>query len=158
MSCGRPRAYDSAMPEGQNFKNHARLDPQYHFFVVIVLLANVIVTTIQSVHLWHHRPFMSVWHVIVAVALLLLAFKARSYPLAAQDRVIRLEEQLRFAALLPVEDLAQTSKLSIKQIVALRFVSDAELPAVVHRTLTEHLTPKQIKETIKDWRGDYTRV
>jgi hypothetical protein len=146
------------MPEAQTFKNHARLDPPYHFFVVIVLLANVIVAITQSIHLWHHRPFIAVWHVIVALALLLLSFKARSYPLAAQDRVIRLEEQLRFAALLPAEDLAQTSKLSIKQIVALRFVSDAELPGVVRRTLTENLTPKQIKETIKDWRGDYTRV
>ena len=146
------------MPEAQNFKNHARLDPPYHFFIVIVLLANVIVTITQSVHLWHHRPFMAVWRVVVAIALFLLAFKARSYPLAAQDRVIRLEEQLRFAALLPADDLAQTSKLSIKQIVALRFVSDAELPGVVHRALTENLTPKQIKETIKDWRPDYTRV
>lgn len=146
------------MPEAQNFKNHARLDPPYHLFVIVVLVANVIISITQSVHTWHHRPFMAVWHVILAVALLFLAFKARSYPLAAQDRVIRLEEQLRFAALLPAEDLAQTSKLSIAQIVALRFVSDAELPGVVHRTLTENLTPKQIKETIKDWRADYTRV
>ena len=88
----------------------------------------------------------------------MLAFKARSYPLAAQDRVIRLEEQLRFRALLAPEDLAKTSQLSLPQIIALRFVSDAELPGVVHRAVTENLTPKQIKETIKDWRGDYTRV
>jgi len=146
------------MPEPQNFKNHGRLDPPYHFFIAIVLLANVIITIVQSFHLWHHRPFMAVWHVVVALALFLLAFKARSYPLAAQDRVIRLEERLRFAALLPADDLAETSKLTLAQIVALRFVSDAELPGVVHRALTENLTPKQIKASIKDWRGDYTRV
>ena len=146
------------MPEVQNLKNHSRLDPPYHFFLAWVLLANVIVMIVQAFHMWHHHPFMAIWRVIVALALLLLSFKARSYPLAAQDRVIRLEERLRFQALLPADDLARTGELSIAQIVALRFVSDDELPGVVHRTLTENLTPKQIKETIKDWRGDYTRV
>jgi hypothetical protein len=146
------------MPEAQNFKNHTRLDPPYHFFVAIILLANVIVAIVAAFHTWRHQPYMAIWRVLVALALLMLALKARSYPLAAQDRVIRLEEQLRFAALVPADDLAQTSKLSIGQIVALRFVSDAELPSVVHRALTENLTPKQIKETIKDWRPDYTRV
>jgi hypothetical protein len=146
------------MPEAQSFKNHARFDPPYHFFIAIVLLANVIQTIIEAVHNWHDHPVNAVWRVIVAIALLMLAFKARSYPLAAQDRVIRLEERLRFAALLPAADLAKTDSLTIAQIVALRFVSDAELPAVVHRTLTEHLTPKQIKATIQDWRPDYTRV
>ena len=146
------------MPEAQNFKNHARFDPPYHFFIAIVLLANVIVTIVAAVHTFGQTPFLAIWHVVVAIALLMLAFKARSYPLAAQDRVIRLEEQLRFRALLAPEDLAKTSQLSLPQIIALRFVSDAELPGVVHRAVTENLTPKQIKETIKDWRGDYTRV
>lgn len=146
------------MPEAQNFKNHGRLDPPYHYFVVVVLLANVILKIVHAFQDLPHHPITSIWRVLFAITLLLLAFKARSYPLAAQDRVIRLEEQLRFAALLPPDDLAQTSKLSIAQIVALRFVSDAELPHVVHRALTENLTPKQIKATIKDWRGDYTRV
>jgi hypothetical protein len=146
------------MPETQNFKNHARFDPPYHFFIVIVLLANVIVMAVQAFHQWHQRPFMAIWQVVLALALFLLSFKARSYPLSAQDRVIRLEERLRFAALLPPDDLAKTDTLSIGQIVALRFVSDDELPSVVHRTLTENLTPKQIKQTIKAWRPDYTRV
>jgi Family of unknown function (DUF6526) len=146
------------MPEAQNLKNHARFDPPYHFFIALVLLANIIVSIVGAVHAWPHHPFMAVWRVVVAIALFLLAFKARSYPLAAQDRVIRLEERLRFQALLPPEDLARTHSLSLQQIVALRFVSDEELPGVVHRTLTENLTPKQIKETIKDWRADYTRV
>lgn len=146
------------MPEPQNLKNHARFDPPYHFFIVMVLLANVIVTIVDAFHIWADRPAMAVWHVLVSVALLMLAFKARMYPLAAQDRVIRLEEQLRFQALLPTEDLAKTDGLSVAQIVALRFVSDAELPGVVHRTLTENLSPKQIKATIQDWRPDYTRV
>ena len=146
------------MPEPQNLKNHARFDPPYHFFIVMVLLANVLVTIVDAFHIWADLPAMAVWHVLVSVALLMLAFKARMYPLAAQDRVIPLEEQLRFQALLPTEDLAKTDGLSVAQIVALRFVSDAELPGVVHRTLTENLSPKQIKATIQDWRPDYTRV
>jgi hypothetical protein len=146
------------MPEPQNLKNHARLDPPYHFFIVIVLLANVIVTIVEGYHNWSYHPVNAVWRVVVSIALLMLSFKARSYPLAAQDRVIRLEEQLRFRALLPAEDLAKTDSLSVGQIVALRFVSDEELPGVVHRTLAENLSPKQIKATIKDWRPDYTRV
>jgi len=150
--------YHPAMPETQNFKNHARFDPPFHFFIVLVLLGNVINTIVQAFHIWRNHPVTAIWQVLLAIAILLLAFKARSYPLSAQDRVIRLEERLRFQALLPPEDLAKTSTLSIAQIVALRFVSDEELPAVVHRTLTENLTPKQIKQTIKDWRPDYTRV
>ena len=146
------------MPEAQNFKNHARFDPPYHFFAATILLINIIVTIVVSVHTWNEDPGMSIWKVLVAMALLVLALKARSYPLAAQDRVIRLEERLRFAALLPADDLAKSDSLSIAQIVALRFVSDAELPGVVHRTLAENLTPKQIKATIQDWRPDYTRV
>ena len=146
------------MPEPQNLKNHARFDPPYHFFIAIVLLANVIVEIVAAFHTFANQPFMAVWRVLLAMALFLLAFKARAYPLAAQDRLIRLEEKLRFRALLPAEDLAKTDSLSVAQIVALRFVSDEELPGVVHRTLTENLSPKQIKETIKDWRPDYTRV
>ena len=65
------------MPEPQNFKNHGRLDPPYHFFIAIVLLANVIITIVQSFHLWHHRPFMAVWHVVVALALFLLVIGIR---------------------------------------------------------------------------------
>jgi len=146
------------MPEAQTFKNHARFDPPYHFFVVIVLVGNVIAMIVDAFHTFSNHPVMAVWRVLVALALVMLAFKTRAYPLAAQDRVIRLEEQLRFAALLSPDDLAKTSKLSLRQIIAMRFVSDSELPGVVHRAVSENLTPKQIKETIKDWRGDYTRV
>lgn len=146
------------MPEPQTFKNHARLDPPYHFFVAVILLVNVIVTIVVAFHTWNMDPGMSIWHVLVAIAILMLAFKTRSYPLAAQDRIIRLEEQLRFKALLSPEDQAKASKLSLPQIIAMRFVSDAELPHVVHRAVTENLTPKQIKGTIQDWRPDYTRV
>jgi hypothetical protein len=87
-----------------------------------------------------------------------LAVRSRDRALVAQDRVIRLEERLRLQALLPAEDRAHINELSIKQLIALRFASDEELPALVRKTLTQNLEPKAIKQSIVNWRGDYHRV
>jgi hypothetical protein len=88
----------------------------------------------------------------------MMAGVGRSQTLRAQDRIIRLEERLRLAALLPAEDRAHIDELSIKQLIALRFASDDELPALAHKTLTQNLEPKAIKQSIVNWRGDYYRV
>ncbi len=101
---------------------------------------------------------MHLWLLLVSVALLLVAGNTRVKDLKVQDRVIRLEERLRFAALLPPATLAVTDSLTVPQIVALRFASDAELPALITRTVSEHLTPRQIKESITSWRPDHHRV
>lgn len=146
------------MPEPQSLKNHARFDPPFHFFAVVVLLANVIVTIVRAFHTFSHTPGMAIWSVLVALAILVIAFKTRMYGLAAQDRTIRLEERLRYAALLPAETLAKTSSLTMRQIVAMRFASDAELGGLVERAVAENLAPKQIKQSIVSWRADYDRV
>jgi hypothetical protein len=78
--------------------------------------------------------------------------------MTAQDRIIRLEEKLRFAALLPPELLARSQALTVRQIIGLRFASDGELPALVKRALDENLSEKQIKQAINNWRPDYLRV
>jgi hypothetical protein len=146
------------MSAPQTYKNHARFEPRFHFFVAPVLLINLIVTIVVLIRRWPHHIALHAWLVVMALALFMLAGIARSYPLRVQDRVIRLEEKLRYQRLLTPELLATTEHLTLGQIVALRFASDAELPTLVQRTLTENLTPKAIKQSITTWRGDYLRV
>ncbi|MHB1936300.1 MAG: DUF6526 family protein [Acidobacteriaceae bacterium] len=139
----------------QTYANHVRFDPWFHYFLAPVLL----ITFIGSVvHLVRHPYFSSAWHVVLAFALVVLAVKARTYALKAQDRVIRLEERMRLATLLPEPLRARIGELQERQLVALRFASDAEVPALVERTLKENLTQKQIKQAIQVWRPDYFRV
>ena len=96
---------------------------------------------------------------ILAAALVILAFQARLFALAVQDRVIRLEERLRYAQVLPTDLQARCAELTIGQIVAMRFASDAELPALARKVLDEKVTErKAIKQLIKCWRPDYQRA
>ena len=139
----------------QTYANHARIDPLYHFFLAPVFLITLIASI---VHLVRHPHLGSAWHVVLALAFLILLFKARTYPLKVQDRVIRLEERLRLATLLPEPLRARIDELDIRQLIALRFASDPEIPALVERTLNEKLAPKQIKQAIQNWRADNFRV
>ncbi len=146
------------MPAPQTYKNHSRIDPIMHFFVFPVLLLNFIFSIYVTIRHWSEHPYLYPWWIIVSFALLVLAFKARMYALMVQDRVIRLEERLRLTSLLPSADLSYVNELDVKQLVALRFASDAELPALVHLTLTQNLEPKAIKQSITNWRPDDHRV
>ena len=139
----------------QTYANHARFDPWYHFFLAPVFLIALIASI---VHLVRHPHLGSVWHVVLAFALFILLFKVRTYSLKVQDRVIRLEERLRLAALLPEPLRSRINELDVRQLIALRFASDAEVPTLVERTLKENLTQKQIKQAIQVWRPDYFRV
>jgi hypothetical protein len=148
------------MPAPQTFKNHAKFDPPFHFFVIPLLLANLVYSIVATTRWWsivgerHHH----IWWIVMSVALLALAGVARMSALRAQDRVIRLEEHLRYHRLLPDQAHERYAALSLRQIIALRFASNEELPALSARAVAENLTPKQIKQSITTWRPDTYRV
>jgi hypothetical protein len=141
--------------EPQNLKNHGRLDPAYHFVLVFVVLANLIVSIIVVVR---HPCFYSAWFVVLSVAAFIALFRMRQYPLKVQDRVIRLEERLRLQALAPAEWHSQIYRLSEDQLIGLRFAADDEVVELAKQALEHNLNRKQIKERIKDWRADAWRV
>ncbi|HUD22211.1 MAG TPA: DUF6526 family protein [Acidobacteriaceae bacterium] len=149
------------MPTTQNYKNHVRWDPAWHFFMVPVLMLNIVFAAYKLVHDWrlennHHIVFG--WWVVLSIVLFMAILKSRMYALKAQDRIIRLEERLRLAALLSADDLARSHALTEDQLIGLRFASDSELPALAARALKENLTRNQIKEAIVNWRPDTFRV
>jgi hypothetical protein len=144
------------MPE-QNFGNHTKFVPAFHFFAAPVFIANFLWSLFRLRTLGF--SFAGVFGVLLAAALVLTVFLARLFALAVQDRVIRLEERLRYERLLPADLLARCSDLDIGQIVSLRFASDAELPALARKVLDEKLTDrKAIKQLVKTWKPDYLRA
>jgi Family of unknown function (DUF6526) len=145
------------MPESfpQTLANHVKIDPPFHYFVFPVFAISWIVSLIFVVR---HPNFLHFWVVIFNTALLVAAIRFRQYALKVQDRVIRLEERLRLAALLPDSQRSQIPKLTERQLIALRFASDAEIRMLVEQTLSSNLAPADIKKAIKTWRPDYWRV
>jgi hypothetical protein len=146
------------MPTPQNLKNHARLYPPFHFFVLPMLLLNFIFSVYVTIRDWPEHWALHLWWIAMSIVFFVMAGLSRGAALTVQDRIIRLEERLRLHALLPAEERPHINELSIKQLIALRFASDEELPALVRKTLTQNLEPKAIKESIVNWRGDYHRV
>ena len=146
------------MPAEQSFANHTRFDPPYHFFLVPVFLVNLLVAIVFAWKTFRVEPFLSLWRVVVALGLLLMVGLFRSYALRVQNRVIRLEEQLRFAALRPTLNASDLQVLSMGQLIALRFASDAEAATLARRAVAESLSPKQIKQAVQNWKPDLHRV
>jgi hypothetical protein len=120
-----------------------------------VLLINF-VNTIRHAYL---APSISTaWAVVVAAALLTLGFFARTMALTVQDRVIRLEMRHRLMDVLPSDLKSRVNELTHRQLVALRFAGDDEMPALVREILAGSLaTQKAIKERVKNWQPDYLR-
>lgn len=139
----------------QDFSHHTRRDPIYHFVIAPICLINVIVGIIVVVR---NPGYLTAWSLVMAITLVLIVAVIRTYAAKVQDRVIRLEERVRLGALLPTSLQSRIPELTIDQLVALRFASDAELPALVERALRESLNRKQIKQAIVSWRADDWRV
>jgi hypothetical protein len=139
----------------QTFANHKRWDPLFHFFALPVFLLLALAGVVHFI--W--RPGLhSGLMFVVGVALAVVVVKTRLYSLRVQDRVIRLEEQLRLVSLLPEPLRSRVPELTPGQLVGLRFASDAELPGLAERALSEKLSKEDIKKAIQNWRPDYLRV
>lgn len=141
----------------QNFKNHVRFVPLYHFFVLPMLIINFG----WSIYRWKLAAFSidGLESVLTAAALLFGVLYGRLFALSVQDRVIRLEERLRYERLLPEELRWRADELTVSQFVSLRFAGDEELPQLMRKVLDDKLIQrKAIKQLIKNWRPDYLRA
>lgn len=144
------------MAGDQSFRNHTRVYPLFHIWTFFPLLVNFIWSVYR---LRFGVTGDSVVAVILAFGLLTLFGAVRRQVLTVQDRVIRLEMRLRLRETLPPDVAAQAARLSVPQLIALRFASDGELPGLVREVLGGSVTtPKEIKGRVKDWQGDYLRA
>jgi uncharacterized protein DUF6526 len=141
----------------QNFANHAKYVPAFHFFVLPVLFLNIGWSVFRwKASLWSTDG--AIW-VLTSVAILVGFLFARLFALSVQDRVIRLEERQRCERLLPADLQGRIVELEPGQLVAMRFASDGELPALARKVLDEKLKDrKAIKQLVKSWRADYLRA
>jgi Family of unknown function (DUF6526) len=144
------------MSETQSFQNHAKLFPPFHFVVLPILFANFVWSVYRLIKVFSVPSVMSL---LVAFALLMLAFSARIMVLAVQDRVIRLEMRLRMLQVLPVDLRTRIGEFQVGQLVALRFAGDAELPELSRKVLQDKITDrKAIKQLVRDWQPDNLRA
>jgi hypothetical protein len=141
----------------QNFANHTKFFPPFHFFLLPVLLINLGVQLHWMKVFWF--SYTGIFGVLMALALIVGFLTARIFALSVQDRVIRLEERLRYQRLLPADLQPRIEEFTVPQLVSLRFASDAELPALARKVLDEKIQQrKTIKQLVKNWKPDYLRV
>jgi hypothetical protein len=145
------------MAEQQNYSNHAKFFPPFHFFAAPILIANFIWAIFRLKPLGY-SPY-AIFSVFVAGALVVTVTIARVMALKVQDRVIRLEERLRYQRLLPPDLQSRIDDFTINQLVSLRFASDAELPALARKVLDDKIDDrKTIKQMVKVWKPDNLRA
>lgn len=144
------------MAETQNYQNHVRYFPLFHYVITPLLLFNLIW---QAVRLYQEPNWDRAENLLMAVVFILIALAARLQALTVQNRIIRLEESLRYHKILSPDLAFQAEQLPTGTKIALRFASDEELPDLVQRAINgEFKNSKEIKLAVKNWRGDYLRA
>ena len=141
----------------QNFKNHTRIVPGYHYLLYLILLACLAISIWNIARAYNHHSGRLVAVVIfgLTIAASLLAWYTRSFALKAQDRAIRAEENLRYFVL---NGKLPDSRLTIRQLIALRFAEDTEFTLLAEKAANENMTPLEIKKAIVNWKADDHRV
>jgi hypothetical protein len=141
----------------QSYKNHTQLVPGFHFVLLPLLLVTLIGSGVNLYYSLgnHERLYSASLIVVLAFAMIMTALFARMFAIKAQDRAIRAEEQLRHFVL---TGKLLDPRLTIRQIIGLRFASDAEFVALAQRAAEQSLAQDDIKRQVKDWRADVHRV
>lgn len=143
-------------PARQTYANHVRFVPYFHFVLAPILLVNFVYSVYRAVVAFSWPTLLGA---LMGFAFLLMFLAMRAFAVTVQDRVIRLEMRLRLERILPAELKARIPELGVRPLVALRFASDAELPALVREVLDQRITrQKDIKRRIRDWQGDSLRA
>ncbi|OCX53800.1 hypothetical protein BEL04_05805 [Mucilaginibacter sp. PPCGB 2223] len=142
--------------EPQNYANHARYVRGYHFLLGLLLFAGLLISAVNLARHWNVKGFVSAAMIVLLyVCCGLMYWYLRRFPLKAQDRAIRAEESLRYYIL---TGKAIDKRLTMAQIISLRFASDEEYIDLAERAASENLSPKEIKKAIKNWRADHHRA
>ncbi len=141
----------------QNYSNHRRWVPGYHFVLSSLLIIGTLVAGVNALrHLPNTGGFVSAVLIENAFACgLLLFWYSRQFPLKVQDRAIRAEENLRYYA---ITGKLLDSRLNMRQIIALRFAPDEELVTLVDKAIAENMAPDEIKQAVKEWKADHHRA
>jgi len=153
-----PTSRDTDMPDArpQDYTTHRKWVPPYHFIAPVLLLANLVFAVVKMI------GDSGIGHgvrLLTAVALIILFYYTRAFALGVQDRVIRLEERLRFERVLPEDLRGRIGEFTTRQLIGLRFADDAELPALARRVLDEGITDREaIKKQVTAWRADDCRI
>ena len=136
----------------QNFKNHVRFSPLFHFFSIPVSLFSI------GASIFAFTKTQDLTHGLIIIAFILITFAlliSRLSSLTVQNRAIKTEENLRYFIL---TNKLLPKELKLDQIIALRFASDEEFLSLIERSIAENLSSKEIKMAIKNWKADYNRV
>jgi len=143
--------------DSQTYASHRRFVPLFHFVLAPVLLLTIIGSIVNLVESLddHERLYNAALIVVLSIAAFLTLFLARVFALKAQDRAIRAEENLRHFVM---TGKLLDPRLTVRQIIALRFASDAEFVALAKSAAESGTAPDEIKKSIKDWRADTYRV
>lgn len=141
----------------QNYQNHRQFVPLFHYVLAPLLLLALVGAAVNFVrHIGDpHGRIQVALILIMAFGLFLLSYLARTFALKAQDRAIRAEENLRHYVL---TGKLLDPKLTVSQIIALRFASDAEFPPLAQKAAQSGMSNAEIKQSVKNWRPDLDRV
>jgi hypothetical protein len=141
----------------QNYKNHMQFVPLFHYFLAPLLLlamAGAVVDFVRHIGQGHGRIQLTVI-LLMSVGLFLTSYFARIFALKAQDRAIRAEENLRHFVL---TGKLLDARLTMSQVIALRFAPDAEFAALAQKAANSGLSNADIKKSVQVWRPDLNRV